>query len=312
MAGLVWAGTSAWHQVAHVDAIPAHLAPAGSGTNTLIVGSDGREGLSAAQRKALGTGQAEGQRTDSIMILHNGGPKPTLMSIPRDSYVAIPGHYKNKINAAFSMGGPQLLIKTIEQDTGIHIDNFMEIGFGGFASVVDAVGGVHICVARDMDDKKAHINLKKGCQTLNGANALGYVRARYSDPEGDLGRAKRQRQFLGALMKKISSPSNLLVPWKLKGLGESGAQGLTVDKDMGAFRAMSIMWSLKGFSGNKGNSVVVPVATTSLATAAGDALEWDSARANKLFQAIRDNGDTSSFVTKTASSSTTSTATNGG
>ena len=298
--GLVWAGMSAWGKVQKVDAIPSeHLADSGAGHNTLIVGSDGRSGLTTEQKKKLGTGDAEGQRTDSIMILHTGGDKPTLMSIPRDSYVSIPGHAKNKINASFSIGGPQLLVKTIETNTGIHIDNYMEIGFGGFASVVDAVGGVNICVARDMDDPKAHINLKKGCQQMDGPTALGYVRARYSDPEGDLGRAKRQRQFLAALMKEISSPSNLLVPWRLKGLGESGAQGLTVDKGMSMMQGLRTMWNLKKFSGDGGNSVVVPIGNAALPTPAGEAVEWDATRSAELFKAIKENGDTSSFVKKT-------------
>ena len=298
--GLVWAGMSAWGKVQKVDAIPSeHLADSGAGHNTLIVGSDGRSGLTTEQKKKLGTGDAEGQRTDSIMILHTGGDKPTLMSIPRDSYVSIPGHAKNKINASFSIGGPQLLVKTIETNTGIHIDNYMEIGFGGFASVVDAVGGVNICVARDMNDPKAHINLKKGCQQMDGPTALGYVRARYSDPEGDLGRAKRQRQFLGALMKGISSPSNLLVPWRLKGLGESGAQGLSVDKGMSMMQGLQTMWNLKKFSGDGGNSVVVPIGNAALPTPAGEAVEWDATRSAELFKAIKENGDTSSFVKKT-------------
>ena len=306
--GLVWAGQSAWNKVSRVDAIPSeHLAPKGEGTNILLVGSDGRSGLTDAQRRRLGTGTAEGQRTDSIMVLHIGGPKPTLMSIPRDSYVSIPGHRKNKINASFSLGGPQLLIKTVEQNTGLHIDNYMEIGFGGFAGVVDSVGGVNICVKRDMNDPKAHINLKAGCQDMDGPTALGYVRARYSDPEGDLGRAKRQRQFLGALMKKISSPGNVLVPWRLKGFGESGAQGLAVDKDMSMTTAARIMLTLKKLSGNGGNSVVVPVGNAALPTWAGEAVEWDAQRSAELFKALKENGDTSSFVKKEPASTTTGT-----
>lgn len=297
---LVWAGNSAWNKVGRVDAMGTHLADKGEGKNILLVGSDGRTGLTDAQRRRLGTGTAEGQRTDSIMVLHIGGGKPTLMSIPRDSYVAIPGYGKNKINASFSLGGPKLLIQTVEKNTGIHIDNYMEIGFAGFADVVDSVGGVDMCVKFDMNDPKAHINLKKGCQKLDGPTALGYVRARYSDPEGDLGRAKRQRAFLGALMKKISSPANLLVPWNLKGLGESGAQGLTVDKDMSAMTAATVMWNLKKLSGNGGNSVMVPVLSTPLYTNAGEALAWDPQKSADLFKAMRENGDTSSFVKKDA------------
>ena len=297
---LVWAGNSAWSKVKKLDAVPAqHLAEDGKGRNILLVGSDARTGLTPEQRKKLGTGTAEGKRTDSIMVLHMGGDKPTLMSIPRDSYVDIPGYGKNKINAAFSFGDAPLLVKTIEQNTGIHIDNYMEIGFGGFASVVDTVGGVNICVKNDMDDPKAHINLKKGCQDMDGATALGYVRARYSDPEGDIGRAKRQRQFLGALMGKVSSPANILVPWRLKGLGESSAQGLAVDKDMGMITAARVMLTLKKLSGDGGNSVVVPISNNALPTAVGEAVEWDQQKSQELFKAIRENGDTSKFVVKT-------------
>ena len=298
--GLIWAGTSAWNKVTKVDAFGTHLAEKGEGKNILLVGSDARSGLTDAQRRRLGTGTAEGQRTDSIMVLHIGGDKPTLMSIPRDSYVAIPGHGKNKINASFSIGGPKLLVQTVEKNTGIYIDDYMEIGFGGFAGVVDQVGGVNICVKFDMNDPKAHINLKKGCQTMDGPTALGYVRARYSDPEGDLGRAKRQRQFLGALMKEVSSPTNLLVPWNLKGLGESSAQGLAVDKDMSMVTVARVMLNLKKLSGDGGNSVLVPVQSTPLYTHAGEAVAWDEAKSAELFKAIRENGDTSAFVKKTS------------
>ena len=296
--GLLWAANSSWDKVTKVDAFGTHMAEGGEGKNILLVGSDGRKGLTDAQRRRLGTGTADGQRTDSIMVLHIGGDKPTLMSIPRDSYVAIPGYGKNKINASFSIGGPKLLAQTVEKNTGLRIDNYMEIGFGGFADIVDSVGGVNMCVKRDMNDPKAHINLKKGCQDMDGPTALGYVRARYSDPEGDLGRAKRQRQFLGALMKKVSSPSNLLVPWNLKGLGESGAQGLAVDKDMSMMTAARVMWNLKKLSGDGGNSVMVPVQTMPVYTSAGEALAWDPQKSEELFKAMRENGDTSQFVKK--------------
>lgn len=303
LGALAWAANSAWNNVTKVDALPTSERPAaGKGHNYVLVGSDSRAGLTSEEAKRLGTGGSgiEGQRTDSIMVLHlPDSGSPTLVSLPRDSWVEVPGHRKNKINASYSLGGPKLLIETVEKATDLRIDGYMEIGFGGFASVVDAVGGVNICVARDMNDPKAHINLKKGCQQMDGPTALGYVRARYSDPEGDLGRAKRQRQFLGALMKGISSPSNLLVPWRLKGLGESGAQGLTVDKGMSMMQGLRTMWNLKKFSGDGGNSVVVPIGNAALPTPAGEAVEWDATRSAELFKAIKENGDTSSFVKKT-------------
>src|SRR5699024_3038636 len=131
----------------------------------------------------LGTGGSKitGQRTDSIMLLHlPESGKPTLVSIPRDSWVTVPGHGQNKINASFSIGGPKLLISTIEQSTGLRVDNYMEIGFGGFAGVVNAVGGVKMCLKQPVKDSYAHIDLPAGCQVLDGKNALGYVRSRHA------------------------------------------------------------------------------------------------------------------------------------
>ena len=212
----------AWSQVTREDTTPTGKRPADADGHTyLLVGSDSRAGLTAAERKALGVGgDAAGRRTDSIILVHtpSGSGKPVLISIPRDSYLPIPGHGRNKVNAAFAIGGPKLLAKTLEQATGLPIDGYVEIGFGGFAGVVDSLGGVEVCVKRDIKDNKAHIDLKKGCQTLDGKNALGYVRARYSDPKGDLGRAERQRQFLGAIMKKAATPGHRAHPVALVGL----------------------------------------------------------------------------------------------
>ena len=206
-----------------------------SGYNYLLVGSDSREGLTQEQRKKYATGNAAGNRTDTIMLVHvsESGGKPVMVSLPRDSYVPIPGHNSNKINAAYSIGGPKLLTATVENVTGIHIDGYVEIGLGGFASVVDSVGGVYLCVPRDMKDPKAGIDLKKGCQNLDGGDALGYVRSRYGDPLGDIGRAARQRQFLGALMKKAATPATVLIPWRYKAFADASAAGLAVGTETG-------------------------------------------------------------------------------
>lgn len=291
---LVWAGLSAWGRVTKVDAFPSGSRPgAGKGSNVLLVGSDSRAGLSAAQGRALGTGGSSVSggtgRTDSIMVLHMpDSGKPTLVSFPRDSWVSIPGHGQGKINAAFAIGGPKLLLQTIEQVTGLRINNYMEIGFGGFAGVVDAVGGVRMCIPQNVKDKDAHIDLKKGCQTLDGKNALGYVRSRHAFATGDLARAQHQREFLAALMKKIASPTNVLLPWKLKSIGDSGAKGLAVNKGMSPIQALKIMWTLKGIS-NGGVSVQVPVANPNYFVAGESTVLWDKARATKLFDDLNND-----------------------
>ena len=292
LAFMVGTPLHAWNSVTKVDTTPPGDRPAGGkGYNYLLVGSDSREGLTDALKKEFRTGSAAGRRTDSIILVHvpAGGGKPALISLPRDSYVPIPGRGSNKINAAFSFGGPKLLVHTVEQVTALHIDGYVEIGFAGFASVVDSVGGVDICVKFDMNDPKAGINLKKGCQTLNGKNALGYVRARYSDPRGDIGRADRQRQFLAAIMKKAATPSTVLIPSRYWGFTHASAKGLIVGEDTSMTDAGRVMLAMRAVSRDQGLSLVVPIQSENLQTSAGSAVKWDTARAKALFTMLRED-----------------------
>jgi LCP family protein required for cell wall assembly len=295
LAFMIWVPFHAWGQVQRVDASPTGTRPAASkGYDYVLVGSDSRVGLTPAQQRLLHTGStkvAEGKRTDSIILVHvpSGSGKPALISLPRDSYLPIPGHGHNKINAAYSLGGPRLLVKTIEQVTGVRIDGYVEIGFGGFASVVDSLGGVDICVKRAMDDPKAGINLKAGCQTLDGPNALGYVRARYSDPLGDIGRAQRQRQFLGAIMKKAVSPSTALIPWRYYGFATSAGAGLTVGQDTSLRDVTRVLQAMRSVSNGQGLSLTVPISNPGLATKVGSAVKWDTQKAVELFNAIKND-----------------------
>ena len=295
LAFMIWVPFHAWGQVQRVDASPAGDRPAASkGYDYVLVGSDSRQGLTAAQQQALHTGStkaAEGKRTDSIIVVHvpSGDGKPALISLPRDSYVQIPGHGHNKINAAYSLGGPRLLVATIEKATGLRIDGYVEIGFGGFASVVDSLSGVDICVAHAMDDRRAGINLKAGCQTLDGPNALGYVRARYSDPLGDIGRAQRQRQFLGAIMHKALSPATVLIPWRYYGFATSAGAGLTVGQDTTLRDVTRVLQAMRSVSGGQGLSLTVPVSNPALSTNVGSVVKWDSPRAVELFNALKND-----------------------
>jgi LCP family protein required for cell wall assembly len=292
VAFMVYTPLHAWQTVAKVDSTPSGTRPADSrGFNYLLVGSDSREGLTAGQRKEYHTGKDAGRRTDSIILVHvpQDGGKPVLVSIPRDSYVPIPGHGSNKINASFSFGGPNLLVKTVEHVSDIHIDGYVEIGFAGFASVVDSVDGVRICVPFHMNDPKAGINLKKGCQVLDGKNALGYVRARYSDPRGDIGRAERQRQFLGAIMKKALMPSTVLVPTRYWAFSHAAAKGLIVGDDTSLRDATRVLQALRAVSKDEGLSLVVPIQDLNYQTQAGSSVKWDTARAKALFTDLRED-----------------------
>ena len=199
---------------------------AAQGTTWLLVGSDSRAGLTPEQQAELTTGGDLGNgRTDTILLVHIpgiGSSTPTTMvSIPRDSYVPIPGYGSDKINAAFALGGAPLLAQTVEQATGVRLDHYAEIGFDGFAVLVDAVGGVTMCPTEPISDPLAGIDLPAGCQRLDGRSALGYVRTR-ATPRADLDRMTNQRQFMSAMLHRAASPAVAAQP---AALVPDGARG---------------------------------------------------------------------------------------
>lgn len=216
------------------------------GTNWLIVGTDSREGLTPEQKKTLATGDADGARTDTIMMAHlPPSGKPMLISIPRDLYVPIPGMGSHKINSAFNNGGPRLLVQTVENFTGVRIDHYAQIGFGGFDNLVDAVGGVTMCLDQPLRDPKAGLRLKAGCQNLNGAQALGLVRTR-AFPNADLERVVNQRKFLSALMSRATSPSVLLNPFRLFPFVSGAVDAVTVDNGDHLWHLAWLAFKIKG------------------------------------------------------------------
>jgi LCP family protein required for cell wall assembly len=272
--------------------------PAGKGTNYLIVGSDSREGLTKEDEKNLHTGAAEGQRTDSMMILHTGGNGTTLMSLPRDSYVTIPAftgqrtHKRypastHKLNKAYADGGPELLTRTIEYNTGIHIDHYAEIGFAGFVNLVDALGGVTIHLDKPLHDKASGADFSAGDQKMNGQQALTFVRERHQEADQDLGRMRHQQQFLSAIAHQAASPWTILNPFKLYPVIGSGLDTLIVDKDMSLRNLASMFFAMKGVSGGDGHSITVPIANANYMTATdGDAVKWDMGKAKPLFDEL--------------------------
>src|SRR5262245_56513631 len=259
------------------------------GTNWLIVGSDSRDGLSAAQRAKLHTGKAVGKRTDSMMLLHIGDHGTTLVSLPRDSYVPIPGHDPNKLNAAFAFGGPKLLVRTVEQATKIRIDHYAEIGFGGFVGMVDAVGGVDMCIPQRIKDKDAGVDLKKGCQTLNGPQALGYVRTRHAFASQDLQRVQNQRKFLAALIHKATSPGTLLNPFHIVPFVLRSTDDFSVDQGDHLYNLAGFAWAMNGLTSGDGLTTTVPIGGAGSSAAAGAYITWDRTRANELFRALRED-----------------------
>ena len=288
----------AWSDMPQVSWVPAGTRPANQpGTAILLVGSDSRSDLTQAEKDALGTGDADGGRTDTIMILYVPPVgKSVLISVPRDSYVTIPGYGKDKINAAYSYGGPQLLVQTVEDFSGLRIDGYMEIGFDGFANVVDAVNGINVCLDAPIDDDKAAINLPAGCQTLDGAKALGYVRHRYGDPEGDLGRAKRQREVVAKVGNKLKSPSTVLNPVRWWKVNKALSGAFTRGEGTGPGELIALGRGMLSVASGKGYTVQVPVADSAGWSDDGtqSVVILDSTRTQAMFSALA-KGDTSTM-----------------
>ncbi|MFG2290786.1 LCP family protein [Streptomyces sp. NPDC048595] len=271
---------------------------AGEGTNYLIVGSDSRKGMSAARRKSLHTGgSAEaGQRTDSMMILHVGAGGPTLISLPRDSNVTIPkfrgsesGKIRapmgaNKLNASYAYDGPQLLVRTVEYNTGLHIDHYAEIGFTGFADIVDAMGGVQMDLGKGFEDKWSGADFQPGVQSLDGAQALAYVRTRHAFAGSDLDRTKNQQKFLSTLASQVATPSTLLNPFRLYPVTSAGLDTLVVDKDMNPYLLGKMFFAMKDVSGGDGTSMNMPVSGS-----VGGNLRWDRPKVRQLVAELKND-----------------------
>ncbi|MFD7867639.1 LCP family protein [Streptomyces sp. NPDC059783] len=268
----------------------------GDGTNYLIVGSDSREGMTSDDKKRLHTGSAEGKRTDSMMILHDGSNGPTLVSLPRDSNVEIPSFVGSesgkrypgkgrttKLNAAYAEDGPELLVRTVEFNTGLRIDHYVEIGFGGFAKIVDAIGGVELDIPKAFKDKWSGADFQAGKQTLDGQQALAFVRTRHAFTS-DLDRTKNQQKFLAALASQTATPSTILNPFKLYPTMGAGLDTLIVDKDMSLWSLGQMFFALKDVTGGDGTSLNMPISGST-----GGNLVWDKAKVKQLVEQLKND-----------------------
>ncbi|HEU5486765.1 MAG TPA: LCP family protein, partial [Microlunatus sp.] len=232
--------------------------------------------------------------SDVIVLVHipEDGKTVSMIHFPRDLYVDIPGHGKNKINAAYAFGGPELLVETIEQSTGLRIDAYTEIGFGGFVNVIDALGGIEMCLPKAIKDKDSHLDLPKGCQNLDGTNALGYVRMRKADPQGDLGRVKRQREMLSAIAKEAASPITVINPVRYLSLATASADSVAIGQDTSFWEMVKMANAMRKVSSGQGLTLTVPVSNPDASTPVGSAVLWDEKKAEAMFADIA-RGDTS-------------------
>jgi len=293
--------------------------------NYLLVGSDTREGLTREQMKLLRVGStktAAGSRSDTMLMVHisKSRDKATIISIPRDSLVTIPEHpssvdktkivpaAKGKINAAFAFGGAPLLIQTIEDETGVRIDHYIEIGFAGFAGMVDALGGIEVCTKRDIDDPGSHLVLPAGVHTLNGVEALKYVRTRDFDGMGDLGRMQRQQQFMSAVLRKVTSTGVLLNPIKLVNFFNAAIATVKTDSELNKSDLLTLAKQMKNLSSSNVRTLTIPLGNVNARVpGVGSVVTWDSELAPDLFNRIREDLPLTDEVTPTPSASSSTT-----
>lgn len=276
-----------------------------SAINYLLVGSDTREGLTRAEQKELRVGSvktAAGKRSDTMLLVHisKSRDKAVLVSIPRDSFALIPEHTNiqgkvipavhSKINSSFNWGGAPLLIKTIEQMTNLKIDHYVEINFVGFARMVDSLGGIEVCTKKDINDSKSHLNLPAGVHTLNGIEALKYVRTREFDGMGDIGRMQRQQAFISSVIKKATSLGVLLNPITMTNFINSALDSVTTDDGLSSSDMIVLAKQLKSLSVSNVRTLTVPLKSLNYnANGVTAAVLWDPVLAPELWDRLRED-----------------------
>jgi len=234
----------------------AGLASGGRPLHVLIVGSDSREGLSAQERIELTTGGASGERADTILLLTIDGTRAGLLSFPRDLSVVRCDGSVGRINGALAIGGPSCLVDTVRTLSGIPVHHHVAVTFGGFRDVVDAVGGVELCLDGPLRDRAAGIDLPAGCQVLDGRDALGYVRVRKID--SDFARIERQQRFLRALAGELISPGLLVQPWRLGPAVVGVSRSVVVDQRMDPLDLARIALGLRAIAAGDAFTATVP------------------------------------------------------
>jgi LCP family protein required for cell wall assembly len=270
--------------------------PYTAGLNILIIGSDSRAGLKGFGHNVMGS------RSDTSMLLHiaPGHTRADIVSFPRDSMVPVlactndgQGHtgqtaqpgVLERLNATFSAGGAPCLWKTLEQETGIRIQHFVEVNFAGFQSIVNDVGGVPVCLPFAINNPQSRLHLAAGEHKVNGAQALAFVRLRENIGEGsDTQRIQRQQYFLAAVMQKLKATNLLAQPSRIYNVVRDVAKSLTTDSGLDLSTMLRIANSMKSLNSSAVQFITVPVVPYPGDPAAE--LSWAQPQAKQLFDAI--------------------------
>ncbi|WP_017538571.1 LCP family protein [Nocardiopsis halophila] len=256
--------------------------------NFLVIGSDSREGMDRAAKSDLGVGSAEGRRSDTMMLVHVNDERDavSVVGIPRDSWVDVPGIGKDKINAAYAHGGPQLTVRTVEAATHVRIDHYVEIDFTGFTEVVDALDGIEVCLAEPITDDKAKLDMAAGTHEVDGREALAFARTRKT-AGGDLDRIDRQQQVMAALLDRALSTDTLGDPARFSAFLETALGSVTVDRELDTAAINELGSQLRSVGLDDVTFAQVPVEDTAYWTPRGDvAVTWDREAAQEMFARV--------------------------
>ncbi|MEO3876678.1 LCP family protein [Nonomuraea sp. B12E4] len=301
--GVVWATP---RQIGTVDA--GVTAPSHGAENILLVGIDKRDDLTRQQQNRLKLGREAGQRTDTMMVIHlsEDHRRVTVVSLPRDTWTAIPGRGDHKINSAYQFGGPKLTKQTVESATGLQINRYIEVNILGFIDVVDSLGGVTVCTPVSINDPKTGLNLPAGTHQLRGMQALGYARTR-ATARSDLDRIDRQQQVISALLNRALSADTLANPGKLASFVNSTLSTVKVDPDDGL---IGLATQLRDVSLDDVKFAEVPLSDVDFKAPTGEsAVLWDKQAARDMFTRINADQDPAATPTPSVTPSKKPTAT---
>lgn len=299
LSGILAVATYVDHQLAgisrfqlDVPSVGRPTKPAGAAAgdlNILVAGADnGDKGIDIASEIAAGIWVPGQHRSDTLMVVHITADRRRVdvVSIPRDSYVAIPGHGMDKINAAFSYGGPSLLVRTVEQFTGLRIDHLAIMDWNGFRDLATAVGGVRIYIPHTFYDPMHGNTWTQGVHLLSGDRALEYVRTRYGLPNGDFDRIQRQQNFIRELFRKLTNSGTFTSPTRFLGVLRTLTQDLTVDSSFTSGQIESLAWSLRGVQVDDVVYLTTPMARFGTTSAGASIVVPDLPRTRALFDAL--------------------------
>ncbi len=262
-------------------------APASGPLTLLVAGVDRRDGLSPHQQNLLHVGHDVSANSDTMMVVHVSADhtRVTVVSLPRDSWLSIPGHGMSKINAAYGLGGPALMVQTIEQATGLTINDYVEVNFLGFVKVIDALGGVNVCLPEAVDDSYSGLSLAAGRHHVNGITALEYARDRHSFATSDLARIQDQQRLVSSALSEAISAGTLANPVKLASFLSAALSAVKVDRGL---NVSALADEMRGISTSDVAFTTVPLANVDYQTPDGEsAVLWDTRPAGQLFADLR-------------------------